>query len=75
MDRREVLRAALAAGAVTLGAAVAESARAADGRKTAPGRDIRYRQWTTTADFTTGTLAGVSVTGDAIGIATPVGQL
>jgi hypothetical protein len=69
-----LLRAAVAAGAVTLGGAVADPVRAADGKKPSQGRDIIYRQWTTTGDFATGTAAGADLSGDALRIASPVGQ-
>jgi hypothetical protein len=72
MDRRSVLRAAVAAGAVTLGGAGTDPARAVE--RSATARDIAYRQWTTAADFAAGTLAGTAATGDAVGIASPVGQ-
>jgi hypothetical protein len=73
MDRRSVLRTAVAAGA--LGALGAGAARAAAGDKKPPqGRDIRYRSWTTSADFANGTAAGVASTDDALTIAAPIGQ-
>jgi hypothetical protein len=75
MDRRSVLRTAIAAGPVTLDAAVAGPARAADEKKPQPGRDIAYRQWTSAADFAAGILAGVAITGEAVSIVSPVGQL
>jgi len=75
MDRRSLLRAAFAAGAVTLGGAIAGPGRAAGVRKPQQGRDIVYRRWTTTADFAAGTSAGVALSGDAVTIASPVGQL
>ena len=38
-------------------------------------RDIAYRQWTTTAQFATGSGAGTVSTGDALTIGAPVGQV
>ena len=76
MNRRDVLRTALAAGAVTAGVVPAGVAAAGD-KKPSPGagRDITYRQWSTGAELATGTLAGAAVTGDAITLASPVGTL
>jgi hypothetical protein len=74
MDRRTVLRAAVAAGAVTLGGAVTGPGRAASAKKPPQGRDIVYRQWTSAADFATGTAAGVEPAGDALRIGSPSGQ-
>jgi len=78
MDRRSVLRAAIAAGTATVGGA-AIAGRATAGinatKKPPQAREIVYRQWTTAADFGTGTGAGTAITGDAVTLASPVGQL
>ncbi|HET8657880.1 MAG TPA: C39 family peptidase [Micromonosporaceae bacterium] len=74
MNRRTVLRAALAAGAVAA-AGPATTAAAADAKKPTQPRNIAYRAWTTSADFATGTAAGTVVAGDAVSIGTPIGQL
>lgn len=73
MDRRSLLHAAAAAGAVTLGGAVAGPAFAKDEKK-ADRRDIVYRRWSTAADFAGGVFAGTTTAGDAIAIAGPIGQ-
>ncbi|MFS8480242.1 MAG: C39 family peptidase [Micromonosporaceae bacterium] len=59
MDGRDMLRAATAAG----------------GKKPPRPRDIVYRRWATAAGFADGTSDGATVTGDALTIAGPVGQL
>jgi len=80
MDRRSLLRGAVTAGAgLVLVQSTTAAAGAPAGRKTAKKppsgpRDISYRQWTTDAEFATGTAAGVAATGGAVVFAGPIGQ-
>lgn len=79
MDRRSVLRSVVLAGAAAGFASVpvlAGEAAAATSGKSGPGpRDIVFHAWTTTADFAAGVAAGVSTGGDALTLASAVGQL
>jgi len=78
VDRRSVLRAAVATGAVALGGGVLGGAAptwAGSVKRGGSSRDITYRRWTSAADFATGTAAGTSVSGDALVIGAPSGQL
>src|SRR5690348_482461 len=77
MDRRSVLRTAvLTATAGGLAGLAGPAAAAVAKSKPNPGaRDIFYRVFTTTADFATGTGAGVASVADALTLASPAGQL
>jgi hypothetical protein len=77
MNRRDMLRTALAAGAVSAGILPAGPVRANDQKKPDPttDRDIAYRQWSTGAELATGALAGSAVAGDSVTLASPVGTL
>ncbi|HET6212814.1 MAG TPA: C39 family peptidase, partial [Micromonosporaceae bacterium] len=76
MDRRSVLRAAVATGGAALGgSALAWVPARASNTKKSTTRDIAYRQWTTTADFAGGTAAGTVVGAGAVTIGSPIGQV
>lgn len=79
MDRRTVLRGALAAGLGTIGAAglgtIGAGGLAQAGAKKPPqARDISYRRWSSTAELATGATAGAVVAAGAVTIGTPAGQ-
>jgi hypothetical protein len=76
VDRRELLR---LTGTAAAGTALATGAGspAVAGPKPPPTpspRHIRFRTWTTTAEFAGGTAQGTAATGDALSIAAPAGQ-
>ncbi|GHJ47943.1 membrane protein [Catellatospora sp. TT07R-123] len=73
MDRRTVLRTAVAAGAAA-GLALGEEAMAA-GKPQPVVRDIRLHRWSGTAGFAAGTGTGTTVSGGALVVDTPAGQL
>jgi hypothetical protein len=77
MKRRDMLRTALAAGAVTVGVLPAGPASAGDKKKPGPDqtRDVAYRQWTTGGELATGELDGTAVTDDAVTLASPIATL
>jgi len=75
MDRRALLRSAVLTGVAASGLAVTAEPIAAsalqpaakpDKAKGPDTRNIRYTQWTSTADFATGTAAGVGTAGDVL---------
>ena len=87
MDRRTLLRATVLTGAaagltssgiITAPAYAGSATGLAAQKKSKPGgstRNIVYQQWTSDADFSSGTFAGVSSSGGALSLSTPIGQL
>ncbi|WP_155368121.1 C39 family peptidase [Catellatospora vulcania] len=74
MERRAVIRSALAAGASTALAGVAGPAWAAKPPPPPGPRNIAYQGWTSDADFGTGAHLGTATSGGALRIASAAGQ-
>ena len=71
MDRRRLMKTAVLAG---VAAAAAPDAAWAKPTPPPSPRDIRYTQWTSTADFATGAAAGVATAGDVLTFQSAAGQ-
>jgi hypothetical protein len=76
MKRRDVLRTAVVAGAAVAGVLPATGAALGSDKKSkSTDRDIVYRQWSSAAEFATGTVVGATVVGDSVAFGSLAGTV